>query len=233
MEHIVWKTVPIGNHKYEISNFGQLRRFYRGSKREKTEDRYKYITPVKHKKGYLKVGLGKIGTKYIHRLVAMCFLPVEEGKTDVNHKDGDKTNNHYSNLEWCTPQENNLHAWRILGVTQIKPVTLVNRKTREVFREFPSHLNAIKTLGKLRGFLVVPTADYSEEYVNAILDKKRKYTPRGYHPSSSRKLTPDEVRQIRKMIETGTRDYHIASMFGCDSGSIKAIKEEKTYRDVK
>lgn len=49
-------------------------------------------------------------TLYIHRLVAEHFIPKEEGKDFVNHKDGNKSNNHRTNLEWCSAEENTAHA---------------------------------------------------------------------------------------------------------------------------
>jgi hypothetical protein len=50
-----------------------------------------------------------------HRIVATLFIPLVEGKKYVNHIDGNKENNHISNLEWCTAQENELHSVNVLG----------------------------------------------------------------------------------------------------------------------
>ena len=61
------------------------------------------------KNGYKRVYLWKGGRKknlLVHRLVALSFLPNNQGYTDVNHLDEDKENNCVSNLEWCTHKYN-------------------------------------------------------------------------------------------------------------------------------
>lgn len=66
--------------------------------------------------GYRRVTLSKDGkTKrfFVHRLVALHYLPNPAGSEVVNHKDGDKLNNNVDNLEWCSSSRNRLHAFEV------------------------------------------------------------------------------------------------------------------------
>lgn len=62
---------------------------------------------------------GKAQNKYVHRLVALAWLP-KSIKPCVNHKNGIKKDNRYRNLEWVTASENKIHAFST-GLTTMAP----------------------------------------------------------------------------------------------------------------
>lgn len=70
----------------------------------------KWLKPTTNNCGYDYVNLGRESRYTIHRLVAEAFVP-RNGGVEVNHIDGDKANNHFSNLEWCTRRHNQLHMY--------------------------------------------------------------------------------------------------------------------------
>jgi len=101
---------------YEVSNTGKVRSVL-GNRRKGVELKQQCYAG-KRSKGYKTVSLvkdGKTMTARVHRLVASSFLSNPEKKPCVNHLDGDTTNNHTDNLEWCTYSENELHSHRALG----------------------------------------------------------------------------------------------------------------------
>ncbi len=83
-----------------------------------------------------------------HRLVALAWIPnpEPEEKFLINHKDGDKVNNHYQNLEWCTFSENNYHAVNTGLRPDNIPVEVRDFHTKEV-KEFPSLAQAAVYVG--------------------------------------------------------------------------------------
>jgi hypothetical protein len=92
-----WKRID-SSPKYEVSDLGRVRHIV-------THEPIK-LTPTA--KGYLRVPFGKI--RFIHRLVAVAFLPPDPMRPTVNHKDDNKNNNRKRNLVWATWAENNLHS---------------------------------------------------------------------------------------------------------------------------
>lgn len=92
-----------GLDNYAVSNYGNIKNVKTG----------RILTPQVNKQGYLTYTFYQHGIKKslrIHRLVGFYFVPNPDNKPYINHKDGDKTNNHAENLEWCTAKENDHHA---------------------------------------------------------------------------------------------------------------------------
>lgn len=79
--------------------------------------------------GYVKVQLSTNGIRRsypVHRLVARAFVPNPDNKPYVNHKDGNKENNCFNNLEWVTAKENDAHARKTGLKVQGKPIKAVS-----------------------------------------------------------------------------------------------------------
>ena len=66
----------------------------------------KRLTPNNTGKGYMQVQFKDKKNYFVHRLVAMTFIPNSENKPHVDHIDGNKQNNTMENLRWVTPSEN-------------------------------------------------------------------------------------------------------------------------------
>ena len=93
---------------YFVSDLGEV-----FSYPKKTRKGIRKLKPCCLKTGYLGIDLCKDGIikKYtIHRLVALAFIENPDNKEQVNHKNGIKTDNSLSNLEWSTRSENQLHS---------------------------------------------------------------------------------------------------------------------------
>ena len=105
----LWKPIEGTYGLYEISNLGNI----------KSIRSNRLIKPGLAGSGYKQARLSinsQYCSEYVHRLVATHFLPPVDGKTRVNHKDLDKTNNHVDNLEFVTQKENIHHFYLSQGI---------------------------------------------------------------------------------------------------------------------
>ena len=115
----VWKDIPGFEGLYQVSNLGNVRSVERTVMfgNQKRTVRQANLRFFKKANGYLSVKIYKDCrqyTVYVHRLVAMVFCGGYSQYLDVNHKDGVKDNNIYTNLEWCTRSENIKHSVSVL-----------------------------------------------------------------------------------------------------------------------
>lgn len=105
----MWKKVVINRitFPYEVSSDGKVKNSVSGKilNFEKTRDGYFRVRLYNNTLGFNKKFL-------VHRLVANAFIDNFENLPVVNHKDGDKSNNDVSNLEWCSVSYNIQHAFR-------------------------------------------------------------------------------------------------------------------------
>jgi hypothetical protein len=125
------KWLPVVGYEkyYHVSNYGRVKKLaYVNRFGIRKED--EVINCTARVNGYLCVSIINRNAKpvyfkrqkytnySVHRLVASAFIPNPENKPEVNHKDGNRKNNHVDNLEWVTGEENRIdsikrqrHAW--------------------------------------------------------------------------------------------------------------------------
>ena len=93
---------PIPNHpNHEVSLRGHVRH-------KKT---HHVLRPIVDKDGYYRMSLGNVDNVPVHRIVcSSIYGEPPKGKTQVNHRDSNRQNNHFLNLEWVSPKENVIHG---------------------------------------------------------------------------------------------------------------------------
>lgn len=135
-EKEVWRDVVGYEGLYQVSNLGRVKsldRLINGRcSGHKTKFEERILKTFTNKKGYYRVGLVKNRKQikyFVHRLVAIAFIPNPENKPYINHKDETPYNNNVNNLEWVTPKENSNYGTLIerSAKSHSKPIKFIYR----------------------------------------------------------------------------------------------------------
>ncbi len=159
----IWKPLVGFEGYYEISNHGRIKNT--GFRENKANNiKTQRIKNLHISTGYLCTKLwvnGKCKHMLLHRAIAMAFIPNPDNLPFINHKDCNRLNNNISNLEWCTPKQNAVHAWENglyqdpptywkgkFGKDHIqsKPIILVSKDGIPINKEYENSVQAAKEL---------------------------------------------------------------------------------------
>lgn len=209
---------------YLVSNQGRIKGI-----------RVPFLSPTANSDGYLITSLPTINGRSwasVHRVVYETFNgDIPKGMV-INHKDGNKQNNHIENLEICTPSENTIHAYATgLAFGKAGEDNSQAKLTAEQFLQICELLMegaTNKEIAELFGL--------HDRYASLIRHKKRwtSLFPSWYVPSSSlgnTKLPLPLMIQVYEDTLSDLKNHEIASKYNIDRSTISRIRSKQTWID--
>ena len=194
----IFKTVE-GLEQYLVSNTGRVISIKHKAKELKPQkDAVGYyhvrLYPEDRRFGSYGKGRGKKPKLYkVHRLVAETFISNADPKiySEINHKDGDKSNNNVENLEWCTRQQNMAHSYET-GLHNGAAYKAAMKRRRPCYAEY---LDGRKEYFESRVHASIALNTTPFTVTRSILDNKRvtRFAAKGVQFFNCKELPPGET----------------------------------------
>jgi|LauGreDrversion4_2_1035121.scaffolds.fasta_scaffold52823_4 hypothetical protein len=214
MNHENWKTIT-DFPKYEVSDIGNVR---------VKESKY-IMKPFKNEPGYLRIGITNDFNKrkkfYIHRLVAIEFLPNPENKLTINHKNNIRNDNRLCNLEWCTMVEQSIHKHKTNNKFEkrinIKAIWRLDVNTLEKLEKYQSTTEAVKWIKQNNLTNSINELNLRKSLINVSNGKTNSaYGYKWLYENDETNIFEDEIWK-----EIGINNYFVSNY-----GRVKNNKEE-------
>ena len=218
-----WRDIAGYEGYYQVSSFGRVRSQYRGDR---------VLKPTLDGPGYPRVTVVKDGvrsTRFVHRFVAIAFLPLLDGRDQVNHKNGVKADNRVDNLEWCTQFENMRHAvdtgLKDHAGEKNPQVVLTETKVLEI-RKLRADGTKFRVIAEMYGVSLSAIAmvvyRYNWTHLPSAASEK---------PYRSR-LEESQVLEIRRLRSEGLKLKVIAEMYSVSLSAISGVVYRNNWKHI-
>ena len=209
---------PLGFSNYDVTEDGQV-----WSRRKQ-----RFMKLSEHRCKYLFVQLvddnGLAHNRYVHRLVASMFIPTDDPSLQIDHIDGNKHNNHYTNLRWVTNREN-AHAAMANGL--MPHAVFDDAAVHEICKAIASG-ESVASIAKKTGYPA--SAIYAIRLKRNWTHISDMYT---FPDKRKRIQTPDiTVHQICRLILDGYADNQISNITHVPTILIHRIRVKQNYKHI-
>lgn len=236
---VEWRVCQ-GFPDYEISEYGDVRRLTDSGRGQVAGH---VMRQFRDRDGYMRISLRGTGGRkqfFVHRLVALSFVgcPPSENH-QVAHNDGSKDNNHFTNLRWATPAENQgdrlAHGTDCRGEKHGKSV--IADKDVEAIRvqfAFGAKLHDLAWYYNASDSVIAQCATgltrkhiKNHLWINNLIEKRV-----GRGRQSKQKLDSKAAAEILSHCKAGVPQKKIAAKYGVSQSLVSLINNGKAWRDI-
>lgn len=205
--------------------------------------RNRFLKPEITKKLYHRVNIS--GVRYMwHRVVAITWVKNPFKKPCINHKDRNRANNHYKNLEWCTQAENMQHAYpdginlKNRGELNKGGGKLTSKKVIEIKNLLKKNTFSQAAIAVIYNVSAITISEiywgkkWKHIEAGLIVPKNRYRLLNIGSNNPASKLTNEQVLNIRELIAAGNRQKDIAKKYGVSFNTVNRIRTKQTYSNL-